>query len=235
MIPGQKASAQQVMNDSVNDIYMDGTNELADKCNPDFYDNAWNKETNPYSQGEYYGQCTWFAWGRFYEIYGYSPGFLGDGNSNVDELLAIHPDTFIRSDIPIVGSIGSSDYIHDHAWIVVGIDEDGSGCTIQEGNLDLMTNTWEDALLDWRQKHYTWEEIQMTYGNAIYANPVFPPERVSDVDDPSDKNILFSNPAQMLSSSYIPESSEMKEIKADEKTACKKISDHLISMMKKEG
>ena len=52
--------------------------------NPNFdnYD-AW-VNINPYAQAKLYGQCTWFGWGRFYELYGYSPGFIGDGWKCVD-------------------------------------------------------------------------------------------------------------------------------------------------------
>ena len=32
--------------------------------------------------------------GRFYELYGYDPGFSGDGSSCVKELVAAHPDKF---------------------------------------------------------------------------------------------------------------------------------------------
>lgn len=45
-------------------------------------------------------QCTWFAWGRFYELYGYDPGFTGNGWDCVDELLQAHPDKFERSTTP---------------------------------------------------------------------------------------------------------------------------------------
>ena len=57
---------------------------------------AWGMN-NYYSQFGLYGQCTWFAWGRFYEIYGYSPGFTGNGNQCVDQLVAAHPHKFERS------------------------------------------------------------------------------------------------------------------------------------------
>ena len=47
---------------------------------------------NPYAQSNLYGQYSWFAWGRFYEIYGYSPCFIGDGWDCVDQLIATHID-----------------------------------------------------------------------------------------------------------------------------------------------
>ena len=54
---------------------------------------AWGSN-NPYSRVGLYGQCTWFAWGRFYEIHGYSPGFTGDGWKCAKQLVSAHPDKF---------------------------------------------------------------------------------------------------------------------------------------------
>lgn len=45
---------------------------------------------NPFAQEGLRGQCTWFAWGKFYEIYGYDPGFRGNGCTNAEELIANH-------------------------------------------------------------------------------------------------------------------------------------------------
>lgn len=45
---------------------------------------------NPFAQVGLRGQCTWFAWGKFYEIYGYDPGFRGNGCTNAEELVAHH-------------------------------------------------------------------------------------------------------------------------------------------------
>ena len=56
---------------------------------------AW-VTNNPYSMSGLYGQCTWFAWGRFYEIYGYDPGFRGNGYSCANELLRAHSDKFYK-------------------------------------------------------------------------------------------------------------------------------------------
>lgn len=96
---------------------------------------------NPYAPN-FYGQCTWFAWGRFYEMYGYSPGFLGDGWKCVDQLLKVHPDKFKRSDTPEIGAVFSC-VGRNHVGIVVGWDD--TNITIQEGNLDGKTNTFAQA------------------------------------------------------------------------------------------
>lgn len=60
---------------------------------------AWGNN-NPYSRNKLYGQCTWFAWGRFYELYGYSPGFTGDGWNCAKQLVNAHPDLFELSSSP---------------------------------------------------------------------------------------------------------------------------------------
>ena len=147
-----------------------GDNQLSYSKYPRFEDEAWKIGVNPYSDAYLFGQCTWFAWARFYEIYGYSPGFLGNGYECASQLVNCHRDLFTLSDTPVVGSIGSSDYEHNHVWIVVGVDE--NGCTIQEGNLDGITNEFIDSLTDWRQAYYTYEQLKKKYGDVIFANPI---------------------------------------------------------------
>lgn len=49
-----------------------------------------NAQLNPFISVGSWGQCTWFAWGKFYEIYGYDPGFRGNGCTNADELISHH-------------------------------------------------------------------------------------------------------------------------------------------------
>lgn len=157
-----------------NKISMEGTNQLLANQLPDFSNSeAWLN--SQYGKQKLFGQCTWFASGRFYEIYGYQPGFSGDGYMCVGELLSAHNDAFYDSKTAVVGAIGSSDYMHNHVWIVVGVDDDGSGITIQEGNLDGYTNDWTTGCSDWRQKHYTYEELAQSFGNYRFANPYMTP------------------------------------------------------------
>lgn len=129
---------------------------------------AWITK-NPYAQAGLYGQCTWFAWGRFYEIYGYSPGFSGNGYACVAQLLATHPDKFEFSLMPKVGAVGSSDVSHNHVWIVVGVD--GDLITVQEGNLNGITDSFEVAKSDWHTTTYTLSQLKTYYGNVCFANP----------------------------------------------------------------
>lgn len=141
---------------------------------PDFTNvEAWQSPNNPYAP-TFYGQCTWFAWGRFYEIYGYSPGFLGNGNECVWELLEAHPDKFVFSKTPIPGAVGSSDFDHNHVFIVV--DVDGDLLTIQDGNMNGVTDNWEVAITDWRKATFTMEEYSSYFGDLVFANPIYLPK-----------------------------------------------------------
>ncbi|MCR0531826.1 phage tail tip lysozyme [[Clostridium] innocuum] len=139
------------------------------KGDPNFANtDAWVTK-NPYAQAGLYGQCTWFAWGRFYEIYGFSPGFTGNGYSCVAQLLATHPDKFEFSLMPKVGAVGSSDVAHNHVWIVVGVE--GEKITIQEGNLNGKTDSFEVAKSDWHTVTYSLSQLRSIYGNISFANP----------------------------------------------------------------
>lgn len=140
---------------------------------PDFTNmDAWGND-NPYSRAKLYGQCTWFAWGRFYEIYGWAPSWTADGRAWVSNLIAYSPDKFIASSTPRVGAIFSA-LGKNHVGIVVGWD--GTNVIVQEGNLDGVTNTFEDAKTDWQQATYTLEQLQKTYDGVIFANPIDPIE-----------------------------------------------------------
>lgn len=128
---------------------------------------AWGTN-NPYSRANLYGQCTWFAWGRFYEIYGYSPGFIGDGWKCVDQLLQAHPDKFIKSNEPAVGAVFSC-IGRNHVGIVIGWD--GKNITIQEGNLDGVTNTFADAKKDWHTATYSLDQFRTKCKGVVFAVP----------------------------------------------------------------
>lgn len=118
---------------------------------PNFYNLDAYVIKNPYAQVELYGQCTWFAWGRFYELYGYDPGFRGDGWNCAEQLVETHPDKWELSEIPQAGAVFSC-VERNHVGIVV--EWDGVNITIQEGNLDGETNTFEEAKSDWRTVTY---------------------------------------------------------------------------------
>ena len=136
--------------------------------NPNFDNAAAWVSLNPYARAGLYGQCTWFAWGRFYEIYGYSPGFTGDGWKCVDQLVATHPDKFKKSSTPTVGAVFST-LGHNHVGIVIGWD--GSNITIQDGNLDGRTNTFTEAKRDWRTKTMPLSTFISSNGGVVFGVP----------------------------------------------------------------
>lgn len=126
---------------------------------------AWG-DNNPYSKKGLYGQCTWFAWGRFYEIYGFDPGFRGDGWNCAQQLVNAHPDKFELSSEPQVGAIFSC-IGRNHVGIVV--DWDGINITIQEGNLDGSTNSFAQAKSDWQTVTYDLDRFRIICGGVIFA------------------------------------------------------------------
>ena len=136
--------------------------------NPNFNNmEAWITK-NPYARVGLYGQCTWFAWGRFYELYGYDPGFTGNGWNCVNQLIAAHPDLFEKSLSPKPGSVFSGIGVN-HVGIVIAVD--GDYVTIQEGNLDGKTNTFQDAKTDWHTVTYTLNQLRSYYRGVVFANP----------------------------------------------------------------
>ena len=129
---------------------------------------AWGSN-NPYSRVGLYGQCTWFAWGRFYEIHGYSPGFTGDGWKCAKQLVNAHPDKFKISSTPAVGAIFSC-IGRNHVGIVIGWD--GTNITIQEGNLDGKTNSFAEAKKDWHTVTYTLSQFVSICHGVEFAIPI---------------------------------------------------------------
>ncbi len=126
---------------------------------------AWGNN-NPYSRQGLYGQCTWFAWGRFYEIYGWGPSWTANGSDWVNMLVTHNSDQFRLSTTPDVGAVFSG-IGQNHVGIVIAYD--GMNITVQEGNLDGRTNAFEEAKTDWQTKVYTLESLSSTYGGAVFA------------------------------------------------------------------
>ncbi len=140
---------------------------------PDFTNtDAWrgigDGGLNPYFPG-LYGQCTWGAWGKFYEIYGYDPGFRGDGRNCVYELVKTHSDKFEFSSTPKTGAIYSG-IGKNHVGVILEVKPDGT-LTVFDVNLDGISNSWDVALSDWVIWEKTNESLNGFYGGVIYAVP----------------------------------------------------------------
>lgn len=124
---------------------------------------------NPYAQHGLWGQCTWFAWGMFYQIYGFSPGFTGNGNQCVGQLVSAHPDKFMQSDTPAAGAVFSG-VGANHVGIVLSVD--GDEVTIIDGNYDGATNaSFEEAKSDFRINTYPISQLHSMYGGVTFAVP----------------------------------------------------------------
>lgn len=136
-----------------------------------FDENIW-LNLNPYAPG-HIGQCTWFAWAWFYEIYGYDPGFRGDGQNCVNQLVAAHPDRFEKSDTPVAGAVYSVvGGTYGHVGIIVNVD--GDTLTILDGNWDGQNNSWEYAKSsDWKMHTATLSVLKSRYpgSSIVFANP----------------------------------------------------------------
>lgn len=155
--------------------YADMTN-IAITTSPNFnLDAAWGAG-NPFTNG-FRGQCTWFAWGRFYEIYGYDGGFRGNGRDCVRECIAAHPDKFAFSLDPVAGALFSwTAPGQNHVGMVVAVD--GDNITIMDGNVDGgasdsiygPNHPLSVATKNWRVQ--TFPSSYMKSMGAIYANPI---------------------------------------------------------------
>jgi surface antigen len=142
--------------------------------NPDFNNSAAWVSQNPYAQAGYTGQCTWFSWGKFYETYGYSPGFTGNGCDCADQLLAAHGDKFYRSDTPVSGSVfsvlASGGHPYGHTGMIIAVD--GDTITVQDGNYNGTSDSFAVAQNDWRTYTTTLSEFKSRFGNVVFANPI---------------------------------------------------------------
>ena len=144
-------------------------NEASLLAEPDLTSEGYHAPLNPYDASGYWGQCTWFAWGRFYEIYGYSPGFVSSGKFCAEELVNAHPDEFeLSSDEPKAGAIfscggGGRATSAEHGHVGVVIPYDGNTIVTDEGNV---------SGSDWKRLTYTIEEFRAAYPNGlVFANP----------------------------------------------------------------
>lgn len=140
---------------------------------PDFNNQAaWKNAATSYNIPGLWGQCTWFAWGRFYEIYGFDPGFRGDGYMCASQLVNVHSDKFELSKTPKSGAIFSGDSAHNHVGVVLEYNEKTNKMIVQEGNMDGVSNPiWSIAIQDYRTIEVSPDQLRNMYGNVTYAVP----------------------------------------------------------------
>lgn len=149
---------------------------IAMTTSPNFNNDAAWGSGNPFTNG-FRGQCTWFAWGRFYEIYGFDGGFRGNGRDCVRQCIAAHPDKFAFSLDPVPGSLFSWTAAgQNHVGMVVAVD--GDNITIMDGNVDGgasdsiygPNHPLSVATKNWRIQ--TFPSSYMKSMGSIYANPI---------------------------------------------------------------
>lgn len=122
---------------------------------PDFSNSKyWKHSSDGGTNNLSYGQCTWFAYGMFYQIHGYAPNrdgsHLPDGG---DWATSIHLDGWSASRSPTPGSIASvktPTRPHGTVAMVLAVNEDGT-MTLAHGNANanLSEDPWGYAVNDW--------------------------------------------------------------------------------------
>ena len=89
------------------------------------------------------------------------------GATKTSTFAKAHPDKFELSSNPQVGSIYSC-IGRNHVGIVVGWD--GTNITIQEGNLDSQSNTFQEAKSDWHTVTYDIDTFRIICDGVVFAN-----------------------------------------------------------------
>lgn len=128
------------------------------------YDRFLNNK-NPFTVG----QCTWFAWSRFYQVYGYDSGARGNGKMNAFEIVQHHKDSFQLSSTPAAGAVFSLNKNtlypqYGHVGFIEAYD--GEYVWISEGNVKFenqLGNIWIHKV--------NWETFKATYPDVVFAVP----------------------------------------------------------------
>ncbi|MDO4466025.1 MAG: CHAP domain-containing protein [Bacillota bacterium] len=133
-----------------------------------FITNNWDVFTyneNPFSLG----QCTYFAWSRFYQFYGYDSGARSHGKYNAQEIAQTHSSSFCLSVIPTTGSVFSiekeaSNPTFGHVGFVEYFD--GQYIWISEGNVQI------DGVDSYIRIHKEkWDDFKMMFPDIVFAIP----------------------------------------------------------------
>lgn len=120
---------------------------------------------NPFGQK----QCTYFAWSRFYQVYGYDSGARGNGKTNAYEVFRTHRDKFDLSNTPSGGAVFSAEANtlypeYGHVGFIEAFD--GNNLWIAEGNVKIngsSGNIWIHRM--------TWSAFKAMYPDVVFAVP----------------------------------------------------------------
>jgi len=114
-------------------------------------------------------QCTYYAWSRFYQVYGFSSGAFGNGKDNAREIVAVHGDKFSLSSTPSGGAVFSAQANtrypeFGHVGFVEAFD--GTNLWISEGNYKV--NGKEGYIHIYRT---TFQAFKAMYPDVVFAVP----------------------------------------------------------------
>lgn len=115
------------------------------------------------------GQCTYFAWSRFYQAYGFSSGAFGHGKDNAREIVSAHSNMFSLSSTPSGGAVFSAQKNtlypqYGHVGFVEAYD--GKNLWISEGNYKV--NGKEGYIHIYRT---TFQAFKAMYPDVVFAVP----------------------------------------------------------------
>ena len=114
-------------------------------------------------------QCTYFAWSRFYQVYGFSSGAFGHGKDNAREIVSAHSNMFSLSSTPSGGAVFSAQKNtlypqYGHVGFVEAFD--GTNLWISEGNYKV--NGKEGYIHIYRT---TFQAFKAVYPDVVFAVP----------------------------------------------------------------
>ena len=138
---------------------------------PDFSNTAaWAHTADGGTNNFAYGQCTWFAYGMYYQINGHAPtGCSGNGTSWARQL---NDEGYSKSSTPTAGSLVSATWIPDHQYGTVAIvldviDDDQMYILHGNSNANLHEDSWDVAVNDWCVQLVSTKGY--TYSNGSFA------------------------------------------------------------------
>lgn len=114
-------------------------------------------------------QCTYYAWSRFYQVYGFSSGAFGNGKDNAREIVSAHSNMFSLSSTPSGGAVFSAQKNtlypqYGHVGFVEAYD--GKNLWISEGNYKV--NGKEGYIHIYRT---TFQAFKAMYPDVVFAVP----------------------------------------------------------------
>lgn len=146
------------------------------------------------------GQCTWFAWARFYQVYGFDSGARGNGKTNASEIVRAHSDKFELSSTPAAGATFSVEKNtlmpqYGHVGFIEAFD--GEYMWISEGNVmfnGVGGNIWVHKV--------RWADYKKAYPDIVFAIPkkgVFNLEDGKDTQSKEERFVIKKHKTKRLS------------------------------------